>query len=118
MLEIIKNFIDFLTTPTISFTLLTVFTPLLFPPTDWFDRLNRKLGIYKIWTKNGAIVGLSLLTIFMIMGYTDPNFSKILLKPDNFPIVLMMYSMFFYIWWGMSQAYENDIRLDEGKKTK
>ena len=52
----------------------------------------------------------------MIMGYTDPNFSKILLKPDNFPIVLMMYSMFFYIWWGMSQAYENDIRIEEGKK--
>tara|TARA_B100001250_G_scaffold404278_1_gene420013 strand:+ start:48 stop:1166 length:1119 start_codon:yes stop_codon:yes gene_type:complete len=116
MLQLLKDSIDFLTTPTISFTLLTIITPLLFPPTDWFDRLNRKLGIYKIWTKKGAIAGLSLLTIFMIMGYTDPNFSKILLKPDNFPIVLMMYSMFFYIWWGMSQAYENDARLEQGKK--
>ncbi len=116
MLEIIKNFIDFLTTPTISFTLLTILTPLLFPPTDWFDKVSRKLGFHKIWTKSGMIAGLSLLTIFMIMGYTDPNFSKILLKPDNFPIVLMMYSMFFYIWWGMSQAYENDVRLEEGKK--
>ena len=40
MLEIIKNFIDFLTTPTISFTLLTILTPLLFPPTDWFDKVS------------------------------------------------------------------------------
>ena len=56
MLEIIKNSIDFLTVPTIAFTLLTVFTPLLFPPTDWFDKISRKLGFHKIWTKSGAIV--------------------------------------------------------------
>ena len=48
MLEIIKNSIDFLTTPTISFTLLTISTPILFPPNDWFDKINRKLGIYNI----------------------------------------------------------------------
>ena len=52
----------------------------------------------------------------MVMGYTDPNFSKILMKPDNFPIVLLIYGMFFYIWWGMKQAYENDARIAEGKK--
>ena len=63
MLDIIKDFIDFLTAPTISFTLLTILTPLLFPPTDWFDKVSRKLGFHKVWTKSGAIVGLSLIHI-------------------------------------------------------
>ena len=116
MLESIKHFIDALTTPTISFTLLTVLMLFLFPPTDWFDKKSRQLGFNKIWTNKGAFVVLTLITIFMIMGYTDVNFSKILMKPDNFPIVLMIYSMFFYIWWGMKQAYVNDKRLENGKK--
>ena len=76
-MESIKHFIDYLSAPTISFTLLTVLTPLLFPPTDWFDKISRKLGFHKVWTKSGVIVGLGLLTVFMIMGYTDPNFSKL-----------------------------------------
>ena len=116
MLESIKHFIDALTAPTISFTLLTVLMPFLFPPTDWFDKKSRQLGFHKVWTNKGAYVILTLITIFMVMGYTDPNFSRILLKPDNFPIVLMIYSMFFYIWWGMKQAYVNDERLDRGEK--
>ena len=37
-MEYIKNFIDFLSAPTISFTLLTVGFPFVFPPTDWFDK--------------------------------------------------------------------------------
>ena len=114
MLQIVKNSIDFLTTPTISFTLLSIFTLILFPPTDWLDKISRKLKVHKLWTNKGGILGLTLITIFMVMGYTDPNFSKILMKPDNFPIVLLIYSMFFYIWWGMKQAYENDIRIEEG----
>ena len=116
MLDVIKNSIDFLTTPTISFSLLTILMPLLFPPTDWFDKLSRKIGISSLWTNGGGIVGLVLITIFMIMGYTDEHFSKILLKPDNFPIVLLIYGMFFYIWWGMKQAYENDARIEVGEK--
>ena len=56
MIETIKHTIDYISAPTISFTLLTVLFPFLFPPTDWFDKINRKLGIYKIWTNKGAIV--------------------------------------------------------------
>ena len=57
-----------------------------------------------------------LITVFFIVGYYDPYFNIILMKPDNFPIVLMVYGMFFYIWWGMKQAYINDDRLDRGEK--
>ena len=43
MLDAFKNSVDYISNPTISFSLLTVLTPLLFPPTDWFDKINRKL---------------------------------------------------------------------------
>ena len=99
-MDSIKHFIDYLSAPTISFTLLTIILPFLFPPTDWFDKKSRQLGLNKIWTNKGAIVVISLITIFFIAGFYDPNFNIILMKPDNFPIVLMVYGMFFYIWWG------------------
>ena len=42
MIEQLKDIIDYISTPTISFTILTVSFPFLFPPTDWFDKINRK----------------------------------------------------------------------------
>ena len=56
MLESIKHFIDALTAPTISFTLLTILMPFLFPPTDWFDKKSRQLRFHKVWTNKGAYV--------------------------------------------------------------
>ena len=116
MLATFKSIVDYLSSPTISFTILTILTPLVFPPTDWFDKVSRKLGIHLLWTKAGCAVGMVLITIFFIIGVLDKNFSVILLKADNFPIVLMVYSMFYYIWLGMHKAYINDERLENGLK--
>ena len=116
MLATFKSIVDYLSSPTISFTILTVLTPLVFPPTDWFDKISRKLGIHLLWTKAGCAIGMILITIFFVIGVLDENFSVILLKADNFPIVLMVYSMFFYIWLGMHKAYINDERLENGLK--
>ena len=115
-MEAIKHFIDYLSTPTISFTFLTVIFPFIFPPSDWFDKKSRQMGFHKLWTKKGCIVIMSLITLFMIVGYLDPNFNITLTKPDNFPIILMIYGFFYYIWWGMYQAYNNDVRLNRGEK--
>ena len=116
MLDIIKDFIDYLSAPTISFTLLTVMFPFVFPPSDWFQKIHKKLGFHHIWTNTGGVVGLLLITVFFVMGFLDKNFNIILTKPDNFPIILMTYTMFFFIWLGMKKAYVNDERLDQGKK--
>ena len=62
MIELIKNIIDTASAPTISFTLLTVLFPLIFPPTDWFDKLNKKLRIHLLWTNAGGLFLLSLVT--------------------------------------------------------
>ena len=44
-MDIIKGIIDYISTPTISFTLLTIAFPFIFPPSDWFDKKNRDWGI-------------------------------------------------------------------------
>jgi hypothetical protein len=56
------------------------------------------------------------ITFFFVVGYFDPNFNITLTKADNFPIILMIYSMFIAIWWSMYQAYQNDDRLENGLK--
>jgi hypothetical protein len=116
MLQTFKEFINIISEPIISFTLLTILFPLLFPPTDWFDKIHRKLGLHHLWTNKGGYVLFILTTMFFYLGYNDPYFSIILNKPDNFPIVLMIYSMLFVIWYAMKKAYINDARLEEGKK--
>ncbi len=64
MLAELKHIIDLFSAPTISFTFLTILFLFLFPPTDWFDKVNRKLYIYKIWTNTGGAVLFVILTTF------------------------------------------------------
>ena len=118
LLMIFKEFVNVVSEPIISFTLLTVVFPFLFPPTDWFDKIHRKLGLHYMWTNPGGYVLFIITTVFFYLGYNDPYFSIILNKPDNFPIVLMAYSMLFVIWYSMKKAYINDARLEEGKKPR
>ena len=112
----IKSAIDALSAPTVSFTILTVLFPFFFPPSDWFEKIHRKLGFWRQWTKAGGITGLVLITAFFVIGYFDKNFNITLTKADNFPIVLLIYSMFFFIWLAMYKAYRNDVRLEQGLK--
>ena len=116
MIEQLKDIIDYISTPTISFTILTVLFPLLFPPTDWFDRINRKLGLWRVWTNAGGFLLFVLITGFFYLGFDDENFSIILNKPDNFPIIMMIYTMFFFTWYGMKKSYVNDRRIERGEK--
>ena len=116
MLSAFKHTVDYLSSPTISFTLLTVLTPLVFPPTDWFDKVNRRLKLYQLWSKPGLAIAMIIITFFFAVGYLDENFSIILKKGDNFPIVLMVYSIYYFTWLAMHKAYINDERLEKGLK--
>ncbi len=42
---------------------------------------------------------------------TDNNFQHIITKPDNVPIVLLIFSVGFFTWLGLRQAVVNDDRL-------
>jgi len=114
-MEIIKDFINYVSAPQIMFTGILLVFFLLFPPTDGLYKLHRKLRIHKLWTKTGGIVIFSLLFSFFVFGATDHNFVKIITKPDNVPIVGLLFLVVFFLWFALKQGYENDQRISEGK---
>jgi hypothetical protein len=44
------------------------------------------------------------------------NFLKILIKPDNIPIALMIPIVLFYTWWAFSEAFKNDKLIAQGRE--
>jgi hypothetical protein len=50
----------------------------------------------------------------MGMSMTDPNFFNIVGKPDNVPIVAMVFLLGFFTWLGAYRAVQNDDRLKQG----
>lgn len=115
-MESLKHFINTVTSPTILFPFILAVFFFIFPPTDRLYRINRKLGLYKIWTVPGAIVMFAFLFAFFGFGLTDPNFRLIVTKPDNVPIVGLIFLVVFFLWLTMKQGYENDARIAQGKK--
>lgn len=115
-MEALKAFVNSATRPYILFPFLLVFTVFMFPPNPFFFRINKTLRLYKLWTPVGGIFLFSFMTAFFAFGLTDPNFKKIVTKPDNVPIVALIFLVNFFLWFSMKQAYENDARIEEGKE--
>jgi hypothetical protein len=57
---------------------------------------------------------LNASLLFMGMSMTDPNFAEIVQKPDNVPIVGLMFLLGFFTWLATSRAVKNDDRRKEG----
>ena len=98
----------------LTFILLTFF--FIFPPNDWFYKWNKKFKLDLIWTNKGGILILLGLLTFFLFGLTDENFKLIVLKPDNVPIVGLIFLVAFFTWLSMKQATENDKRIDNNEK--
>jgi hypothetical protein len=54
--------------------------------------------------------------LFLAVSMLDPNFAKIVKKPDNIPIVAMLFLVGFFTWLAMWQAQRNDERTARGEK--
>lgn len=89
----------------------------LFPPSDWFEKTGRRLRLHLIWTPKGFVFVLLTLAGFFVVGVTNGNFRLIVLKPDNVPIVGLIFLVFIFLWISMNQAMKNDARLEAGKRT-
>ena len=57
---------------------------------------------------------LGLLLVFFVFGTFDPNFRLIVTKPDNVPIVGLIFLLVFFIWYSIREAVLNDRRIDAG----
>src|SRR5471030_2198372 len=58
---------------------------------------------------------LGLLTAFFIFGTFDPNFRLIVTKPDNVPIVGLIFLLAFFAWYSLREGVLNDRRISAGK---
>src|SRR5215510_2230382 len=58
---------------------------------------------------------LGALGAFFIFGTFDPNFRLIVTKPDNVPIVGLIFLLVFFVWYSVREAVLNDRRIDAGK---
>jgi hypothetical protein len=64
------------------------------------------------------IVAWSVLMVtlwFSGLAMTNENFKAIITKPDNVPIVMLIFSVGFFTWLALRKAVINDERLDRGE---
>jgi hypothetical protein len=58
---------------------------------------------------------LALLGLFFLFGTFDANFRLIITKPDNVPIVGLIFLLIFLTWYSMREAVLNDRRIAAGE---
>src|SRR5262245_49726761 len=69
----------------------------------------------KFYTNNTAIIVFAGMFLFLGLSVLDPNFRLIVTKPDNVPIVGMLFLVPFFTWFSMREAVRNDQRSAGGK---
>jgi len=62
-----------------------------------------------------AWAGLNLSLLFMGLSMTDPDFASIVMKPDNVPIVAMIFLLGYFTWLAAHRAVRNDARTARGE---
>src|SRR6195256_4876078 len=58
--------------------------------------------------------GLGMLAVFFIFGTFDPNFRLVVTKPDNVPIVGLIFLLLFFVWYSIREGVLNDRRIAAG----
>ena len=103
MPEFVKTQIDGLANPVIFFAISTVLFIAMIMFREW-------------WTQpTVAWVLLNLSILFIALSLTDYDFRQIVGKPDNVPIVAMLYIVGFFTWLYFYKAVENDRRIAAGR---
>lgn len=102
MPQFIQNFVNYWTGPVVY----SVGTSLLLVAMFWFRRFF--VNPFVAW----GLLNLMLLLMGLSMG--NPEFASIVTKPDNVPIVGLVYLLGFFTWLATAKAVENDDRIAQG----
>jgi Cytochrome b(C-terminal)/b6/petD len=117
VIDVLRHAINWLTEPSKFFLLTTIaFVALLFPGEigpEWLRKSTRWLRA--VYNPRTAAWIFGALGVLFVIATFDPNFQKIVLKPDNVPIAGMIFLVLFFIWFSLQQARENDRRIAEGQ---
>ena len=102
-------------------------------PESWREAINKGTGpvVYSAGTTAALIVLYfarsffvkpavawtiwNLMWLFLGLSMTDRDFYEIVAKPDNVPIVMLVFLLAFFTWLGTYRAVENDKRLEAGE---
>lgn len=69
----------------------------------------------QLTTATAGWILLNLSILFMALSVTDYDFRQIVGKPDNVPIVGMLYIVGYFTWLYFKKSVENDQRRAEGR---
>jgi len=101
-MDAIKGFINLFSDPRLFFVLSVVALVVIVWKREAF-------------AKNAVGYGLmGFLAVFFTFGLFDENFVLIIAKPDNVPIVGLIFLVVFFTWYSMREAVLNDRRIDAG----
>ena len=70
---------------------------------------------HKFYTNKVAVIVFGGMFIFLGLSVFDPNFRLIVTKPDNVPIVGMLFLVPFFTWFSLREAVRNDQRTAQTK---
>jgi len=79
------------------------------------------LFVLVIWLREWLVkptvawILLNLSILFMALSLTDYDFRQIVGKPDNVPIVSMLFIVAYFTWLYFRRAVDNDRRIAEGR---
>ena len=103
-MDALKNFIDLFADPKWFFSLTVVSLALVVWKREAFASNAWGWGI------------MAFLVALFGLGLTDENFNLIITKPDNVPIVGLIFLLLFFTWYSMREGVLNDRRMAEGKE--
>ena len=102
-------------------------------PESWREAINKGTGpvIYSVGTTAGLVVLFffreffvrpavawtiwNFMWLLLGLSMTDRDFYDIVAKPDNVPIVMLVFLLAFFTWLATYQAVRNDRRLENGE---
>jgi len=102
-------------------------------PAAWREAINRGTGpvvysagttvvlavlfLFRSFFVKPPVAWTILNLMFLVLGLsmTDRNFYEIVAKPDNVPIVMLIFLLAFFTWLATYQAVENDRRRELGQ---
>lgn len=108
-------------------------TALVSLPESLREAINRNTGpvVYSVGTSIGLVVLYifrrffvipavawtvwNLMWLYLGLSMTDPDFYEIVAKPDNVPIVMLVFLLAYFTWLATYRAVINDDRIAKGE---
>ncbi len=102
-MQLIKGFFNSLADPRIFFLMSITALVLILWKREFFAKNSVGYGL------------LAFGAAFVVFGYFDDNFKLIMTKPDNVPIIGLIFLLVFFVWFSIREGVRNDQRIAAGK---